>query len=147
MTNASSKFANTILLTVIVVSTLPVCAQLQRGNPAIETESRIAPPATLECDRNQLTSYNGEVVAYQRNDDSIRVTINTDWDTRETVTLKFTQKNEPAAHFLIDGHGFSETDWGRIETEPGVLVTGTRAFVWVCLDAEMVSVIDWRPGD
>lgn len=145
MFNLSTKLLKTLSLAAIVMTALPISACGGENRQTDRGHSRIAPPARLDCDHNHLTSYNGQVAEYHRSEDSITITIDTDWDTEETVSLEFTEKDSPAAHFLMNGKEFIKDDWLKVEVEPGVLVTGMYAFVWVCLDEETPPVIDWRP--
>ena len=54
---------------------------------APEAPSRLSPPAAVSCPRDRLTSYTGRVVSYRRTADALELTIETDWDTTESVRL------------------------------------------------------------
>lgn len=109
-------------------STAPV------GTPSM---GRLAPPAAVKCDRNDLTSYAGLVTAFERGKDRVTVTIATSAGTTETVSA-------PHAGFLIEGQPFTPADWKRIEEREGVLLPKTSLIAWVCADGTVV--LDWRPG-
>lgn len=102
---------------------------------------RIMPPATLSCERNDLTSYAGVVSRYTRGERDIVVTIETDADTTETVSIN----NFDADSFLLNGNPFEEKDWRKIEEENGRLREGIKVIAWVCLDDATPAVLDWRP--
>jgi hypothetical protein len=104
------------------------------------------PPPTVSCDRNQLTSYSGVVTAYQRQPGATRLSIHTDWDTDESVVLYHAGSDDPSPLFLLSGRPFTASDWRRIESTPGILVSGMRATAWVCGDGKTPSLVDWRPA-
>jgi len=105
---------------------------------------RLAPPAAVTCDRNQLTSYAGRVTAYVRNEEKTTVTIATDAGTIETVTIAHRAGDDPSAAYLLEGAAFGQDDWKRIEKSRGVLHESMRAIAWVCTNGE--TIIDWRPA-
>jgi hypothetical protein len=102
---------------------------------------RQRPLAEFSCDPNQLTSYTGVVVRYTRETGRTRLTIKTDWDTTESVTLTHPGSNDPSALFKYEGQPFTAADWPRIERTTGVLIPGTRATAWVCSDGR--TMVDW----
>jgi hypothetical protein len=108
--------------------------------------ARLRPPAVLQCARNDLTSYTGELQAYRRGPDTTRIGIRTDEGTSEVVALQHPHA-DPSAMFLLNGAGFSETDWRRIESSTGVARPGLRLTAWICLDGRTPPVIDWQPPD
>jgi hypothetical protein len=138
------NIARTILISVIVVTALPVCAQQQRQSDAGQLNRRVAPPLTLECDRNSLTSYSGVVTEYRRTEKSISITISTEWDTVEEVTVEYSAERSSNSYFLLNGQQFSTGDWKKVESEPGIPIAGLRVFAWICLDLQTPPVIDWR---
>src|SRR5262245_15333135 len=71
---------------------------------------RIAPPSSLKCPRNNLTSYMGRVTAYQRNQTRIIIRVRTDEQTTENFTLKFTRNDDPTRLFLLRGEEFKQGD-------------------------------------
>lgn len=103
-------------------------------------QSRPRPPASLPCSRNDLTAYIGKVSRLARKAGSTTVTIETDWETTEIVTLKH-ERDDPSSMFLINGKPFTPADWPRIEERPGVVRKEQRATAWVCTSGEVV--IDW----
>lgn len=132
----------------LLVACLPLAAcadhkAIAAGNAAVATQApqrgRLMPPESLRCERNDLTSYAGLATRYSRTKQEIRVTIETDAGTRETVTAPVTGTN------LLNGVAFAETDWHTIESSPGVLRSGIRVIAWVCLDGKTPPVLDWRP--
>jgi hypothetical protein len=136
-------------LAVMVVLTLPVCAQQTRqaDSATIMRGGRIMPPSTLACERNQLTSWTGAVTEYQRKTGSTRMVIHTDYDTVETAVVLHVNSDDPSGSFMIFGQPFEPGDWHRIESGYGVLIEDMRATAWVCDSPDIGIIIDWRPGD
>jgi hypothetical protein len=98
---------------------------------------RVMPPAQVRCDRNQLTSYFGDVVSYKRNASRVSLRIATDYGTVEDVDAS-------TERFLYQGRAFTSADWQRVERKPGVLRKGTRATAWVCSDGKTPPLVDWN---
>jgi len=113
--------------------------QLESATSAPQ-RGRLMPPPGLHCDRNDLTSYAGRVIRYSRSERQTTVTIETDAETVETVSVPTT-----SSAFLLIGNAFSVTDWHKIESSPGKLNPGMRVIAWICLDGETPAVLDWRP--
>ena len=112
---------------------------------AQDSESgRVRPPDALPCSRDELTSFIGEVVDYSRTPNSVKLTIDTDWNTQESVELRLNTGERLVDRFQLWGNRFSEEDFAKIEAESGTLKPGMRAIVWVC-EAEGPALIDWRP--
>lgn len=104
---------------------------------------RVAPPAAVSCDRNKLTLYGGTVSKYSRKTGEVSLTIATDWQTTEKVTIRHAG-DDPSRHFLVAGTPFTKADWPRVEAKKGVLHPGMRANAWVCEGGP--TLIDWQPG-
>ena len=115
----------------------PAGASASRGG-------RLAPPAAVTCDRNQLTSYTGKVKSYKRQRGKTVLVIDTSADTTERVTLTHANSDDPSRFFLIDGTPFTSRDWSRLEVRKGELKPNLSAIAWVCSNG--TNVIDWRPG-
>lgn len=105
------------------------------GQVSLTSGGRLAPPAVVKCDRNDLTSYAGKVTSFRRTKSQVSIGIATDADTTESVKAK-------TARYLINGKPMKAADWNR----PGV-GKGGRAIVWVCRARGLEPVIDWRPGE
>jgi len=105
---------------------------------------RLAPPASVACDRNDLTVYSGTVTHYRRGNDRTVLVIETDSDTTETVTLRHAGSDDPSRFFLIDGTPLTPRDWSRIESKKGELRPDMRANAWVCSDGSVI--VDWKPS-
>ena len=105
---------------------------------------RLAPPAAVPCDRNQLTSYEGRVRTYERDREKTLLVLETTHGTVERVTLRHSASGTPLKWYLIAGTPATEADWNRIETTPGKLHDGMGAIAWVCEDG--TTLIDWRPA-
>ena len=108
------------------------------------TTDRLAPPAAVTCPRNNLTSYTGRVTRWSRRDSETTLTIATDWETTETVTVKHPGTGDPSRSFLLNANAFQSSDWAQIEERKGELKTGMRATAWVCDDGRQ-PIVDWQP--
>jgi hypothetical protein len=95
------------------------------------------PPSAVGCDRNNLTSYAGEITRYSRKDGKIRLTVKTDEDTVERVSF------EPGDRVLLNAQPMSDGDWKQVEDRPGKLKAGMRATAWMCRGGR--PVLDWQP--
>ena len=132
---------------VLFVGMIAVCAvggvisyQQPRG--------RLMPPTVLKCDRSDLTSYDGKVLAYRRRWGSTYLRIRTNFDTTENVTIRHPRTDDPSEFYLINGQPFAGNDWRRIEKRRKVLKPGMRANVWVCRgNPKIQPVVDWQPDD
>lgn len=111
-----------------------------------ERTGRIGPPASLNCSRNDLTSFTGRVLAYSRAKDRLFIRVRTDEQTTENFTLRYRRKDELAKWFLLRAEPFKAEDWQLIETARGRLRVGMRATVWVCNDNPQ-PVVDWQPQE
>ena len=105
--------------------------------PSIAQRGRYMPPPAVGCDRNNLTSYTGEVTRYSRKDGKICLTLKTDEDTVETVSLK------PGDKILVNAQEMKQEDWKRVEEKEGRLKAGMRATAWICRGGR--PVLDWQP--
>jgi hypothetical protein len=113
-----------------------------------EPQGRIRPSPALECDRNELTLYDGRVLAYHRRKGSTYLRIRTNFDTTEEVTIRHPGSADPSKFYLLNGQPFTKSDWRRIERRSKVLRPGMRANVWVCRDNPTIQpVVDWQPDD
>jgi hypothetical protein len=112
--------------------------------PAQPRESRVRPPAAIDCPRDHLTLYGGKVTSYRRSLGRTLIRIRTDWDTSETVAIRHPGSDDPMRWFLLDGGPFGAADWPRIEQSQGRLRMGMRAAAWVCDDGRN-PVVDWQP--
>ena len=111
-------------------------------------QGRIMPPPELKCDRNDLTVYDGRILAYRRRVGKTFLRIRTNYDTTEEVTVRHRGTDDPSKFYLLNGQPFLKSDWRRIEKSKGVLKAGMRANVWVCRDNPSIQpVVDWRPDD
>lgn len=130
------------LLLILTVSMAGVAVHPQ------EPGGRIMPPSGLKCDRNDLTLYDGKVLAYRRRKGSTFVRVRTSFDTIEAVTLRHPGTDDPSQFYLLNGAPFTRADWRRIERSKKFLKPGMRANIWVCRDNPAIQpVVDWRPDD
>jgi hypothetical protein len=105
---------------------------------------RVAPPAAVTCPRNNLTSFTGRVTRWTRTLGETSLTIYTDWDTTETVTLKHAGTDEAIKWFLLNANAFQSSDWAQIEESKGKLKSGMRVTAWMCDDGRQ-PIVDWQP--
>lgn len=100
-------------------------------------QGRVRPPESLGCDRNELTSFTGEVTRYSRTDRVISLAIHTDANTNESFELP-----EPV-RLRFGGQEFRAEDWSKVESAKGKLKEEVRATVWVCEGGP--KTLDWEP--
>jgi hypothetical protein len=113
-----------------------------------EPQGRVMPASGLRCDHNDLTLYDGRVLAYRRRRGSTYLRIRTNFDTTEEVTIRHPATDDPSKFYLLNGRPFTKSDWRRIELRAKVLRPGMRANVWVCRDKPSIQpVVDWQPDD
>ncbi|HEV7764568.1 MAG TPA: rhodanese-like domain-containing protein [Thermoanaerobaculia bacterium] len=105
---------------------------------------RLAPPAAVSCDRNELTSHSGAIKSYKRQSDKTVLVMDTSADTTEGLTIHHKGSDDPSRFYLIEGTAFTSRDWSRIEKKKGQLLPKMSAIAWVCNDG--TTYIDWRPG-
>ncbi len=118
------------------------------GEVSLAQEGRIMPPPQLKCDRNDLTSYDGRILAYRRRVGSTFLRIRTNFDTTEEVTIRHRRTDDPSKYYMLNGQRFMRSDWRRIEKRKGVLREGMHANIWVCRGNPSIQpVVDWRPDD
>lgn len=138
-----------LFLTPLYVAVLSVAAAA--GGAAIPRPpqtGRIMTPPGLKCDRSDLTSYDGRVIAYRRRRGSTFLRIRTNSDTTEEVVIRHPSTGDPSEFYLLEGEAFTKSDWRLIEKRTNVLRPNMRANVWVCRgNAAVQPVVDWRPND
>ena len=90
------------------------------GGASATRGGRLAPPAAVSCDRNQLTSYAGKVKSYKRQRGKTVLVIDTSAGTTERVTAASQGHGRPVA-VLPDRTAppFTSRDWSRIERRKG----------------------------
>lgn len=132
------------VITVLLVGIFLSCTTLAQDTGG-RRGGRIAPPAVITCDRNQLTSWTGEVTGYRRDEKASWLEISTDENTVEETTIDHDGSTDTSAHYLLWGEPFTQADWTAIESAPGQLIEGMRATAWICLDGKTSPVIDWQP--
>jgi len=143
--NPHSQGHSLPLAFIILASSLMACSSLAHSEPPAAQTGRIMPPATIVCDRNELTSWSGEVTGYRRESDQTWIEIHTDAETVESTTIAHTGKADASEHYLLWAQAFTEEDWQKVEQSSGVLRPGMRATAWICSDGVTPAVIDWQP--
>ena len=107
---------------------------------------RLRPPDLLQCSRDRLTAFQGQILDYRRGQQDISLRVRTDEQTTENFTLKWETSDKAERWFLLRGEAFKAEDWKLIENAPGKLHDGMRVIVWVCGDGSK-PVFDWRPKE
>ena len=141
----ANRLGKTAAAAVLALNLLGGAYSFAATGPESPPSGRLAPPAQVQCDRNQLTSYSGTVSTFDRQADTTHIEITTDWGSVEAFALPHPDGG-PEQHFLLWGEPFKAEDWAQIEVEPGQLAEGLQAIVWVCEDESIMPVVDWRPG-
>ncbi|HKO60183.1 MAG TPA: hypothetical protein VJV03_03400 [Pyrinomonadaceae bacterium] len=125
-------------LVLLLVLVFPAFSEAQEG--------RIGPPASLKCDRSDVTLYDGSVLAYRRRKGKTFLRVRTSFDTTEEVNIIHRGTDDPSKFYLINGEPFTREDWKRIEVRKSVLKNGIHANIWVCRNNPSVQpVVDWKP--
>ena len=104
---------------------------------------RLRVPAYLTCDRNEVTSWTGEVTSYMRKGGRLQLQVLTDAETLEHLLLKTESKNNLQRQFYLDNTRFIKEQWNWLEDESGELNEPRFATVWLCLDEKTLPVINW----
>lgn len=145
------SYISTVRILTLMLSVLIALMTFSAAGAAIsfhQERGRIMPPPQLKCDRSDLTSYDGQVLAYRRRRGSTFLRIRTSFDTTEEVTIRHPGTDDPSKFYLLNGRAFMRSDWRRIEKRTKVLRRGMRANVWVCRDNPSIQpVVDWRPNE
>lgn len=123
---------------------IDVIQQAESETEPASRGGRLAPPAAVACDRNELTSYAGKVKSYKRHRDETILVLDTSAGTTERLTIQHKGSDDPSRYFLIAGTAFTERDWNRIEKKKGQLLPDMSAVAWVCENG--TTYVDWRPG-
>ncbi|MGS2719611.1 hypothetical protein [Paraglaciecola aestuariivivens] len=105
---------------------------------------RLLVPDYVSCERNHLTSWVGFVSKFKLTENKLEISIATNEQTLEQLTLEFSSEAELLTHFYLNGEKFSPSDWQSITTSDKQLIAKTRAVVWICLDDSKPPVINWR---
>jgi rhodanese-related sulfurtransferase len=119
-------------------------AESEPGGASATRGGRLAPPAAVSCNRNELTSYAGKVTRYRRRPGKTVLVIDTSAGTTESVTLVHKGSDDPSRFYLVEGTPFTSRDWNRIERKKGELLPEMSAVAWVCKCGP--TIVDWRPG-
>lgn len=115
-----------------LVAALPLLASAQ---------GRLRPPGFVTCERNQLTSFTGEVVSLVRKADRTMLRMKTDEQTTERFTLRHPGQ-DASGWFYRAGVPFTQADWHAL-LPSGRLHPAARATVWVCA-GEANPKVDWQ---
>jgi hypothetical protein len=126
-------FTRLTLLTLVTL--ISVSATAQRGE-------RLAPPDALDCERENLTSFEGTLLSFESGSATHRIVLKTDWDSEESFDVSQLPSGEP--RYLLNGAPMTAGEWKTIIPDPTSPPDGLRLIVWVC-ECPGTVVIDWRP--
>ena len=140
-----TAFRQAVPLSIAMLSAIFLSCATEAQDSGARRMSRLAPPPTITCDRNHLTSWTGVITGYQRAPDRTRLEISTDENTVERTTLSHEGQADASPRYQLWGKPFMPKDWAVIEQSPGVISKGMRATVWVCADGVTPPVVDWHP--
>lgn len=143
--NQDLKLHRLLLAAFFLATNLIACTSMADSETAPVRAGRIMPSGNLLCDRNQLTSWTGEVTGYRRNSTQTWIEMHTDEATVESTIVDNLGQADASSQYLLWAQPFSTDDWSRIEQSEGVLHKGMRATAWICLDGKTSPVIDWQP--
>jgi hypothetical protein len=109
-----------------------------------QDRGRLAPPAEVKCPADKLTVFAGQVRSMTIEGETATLTIATDWNTIEKVTLP-TKRDLQLPLFLKGGRPFRTEDFKSIFVAEGETRPGIRAHAWVCSDGKHQPIVDWQP--
>ena len=121
------------------------CSTLIGVDVAAGPRTRLAVPDYVDCERNALTSWSGEVTDYLRAEGRIRLEMATDFDTKERLDLNLVDQDRLLSRLRIKGRTFKPSDWPLIEDANGNIQQGIRATIWICAEQEVLPIINWQP--
>jgi hypothetical protein len=111
---------------------------------------RLMPPPDLGCDVNHVTSFTGRVLSYSRRADQIFIRVRTDEATTEEFTIPYSQAQEIAKRFKLNGQPLGQNGLAKIESRWKRDKRSVRATVWACYDKDWrkpsAVLIDWQIG-
>ena len=84
------------------------------------------------------------MTSLERQKGATSLTIMTDAQTTERVTIRHPDSADPDASVLLKGKPFTKADWDAIAPK-GTLREGVRANAWVCRDGRN-PIVDWFIG-
>ncbi|GAB2878931.1 hypothetical protein ACCI51_09305 [Microbulbifer echini] len=109
------------------------------------TAQRLAVPDFVTCDRNKLTSWQGEVTKLRQSDNGIELGIATDYGTSESLKLTMPSWQDTLGQFRLQGQVFQAGDWEKIVDPRGSLKPRVRAVIWLCEIEGYPPIINWQP--
>lgn len=83
------------------------------------------------------------MTSLERQKGATSLTIATDSQTTERVTIRHPEAADPDAWLLFKGKPFTQADWNAIAPK-GALRDGVRANAWVCRDGRN-AIVDFTP--
>ncbi|WKD48161.1 hypothetical protein [Microbulbifer spongiae] len=118
----------------LVLFALPVTAQ-----------QRLAIPAYITCDHNQLTAWMGEIKYLNHQAGTLNLALTTDYQTEESLQLHYPTDAALLAQMRLHGVPFTKNDWHQLYESDGTLRNQLRAVIWLCEDSSTEPVINWQP--
>ncbi|MCA0900274.1 MULTISPECIES: hypothetical protein [Microbulbifer] len=123
-----------------------VCMLSLLGSSEVAAQ-RLAVPEYVTCDRNQLTSWQGEITRVNRKGNSVDLAIETDYGTSESMTMAGASWEEVIAQFRLAGRPFTADDWSQLFDTEGNHRRGLRAIIWLCQADDQPPIVNWQlPG-
>ncbi|WP_444936506.1 hypothetical protein ACJJIW_01320 [Microbulbifer sp. JMSA004] len=105
---------------------------------------RLAVPNYVTCDRNELTSWQGQITKIELEQDGVKVWIATDDGTNEVLNLTMPNWKGVLGQFRLRDKSFHASDWGSLFDTDGKLKAGVRAVIWLCNTEGVSPVINWQ---
>src|SRR5437867_9206170 len=80
---------------------LPCCVEMGAAQ-------RIRPPDSIQCPRDHLTAFTGNILLYRRETGRTEIRMRTDEETTETFVLRYTGSDDPSKWFLLKAGAFKK---------------------------------------
>ncbi len=106
--------------------------------------SRLMVPDFVSCERNNLTSFSGKPTKYNRENGELEITIATDFDTVETITVGYPSSTALMESFFIKGKAVDLKSWQEFEESVGILSGKISVTAWVCNLEGIAPVFVWK---
>ena len=130
MSHHFAKILNSLLLSVLFSS-------------SIASADRLRVPSYVQCDRNHLTSWTGQVEHYSRTSGNTTFTIKTQESTVEKLSINKSTETELQSLYYLNGKAFNNSNWADIELNTQQIKEKVKVTVWVCLENSETYMVDW----
>ncbi|MFS1525294.1 hypothetical protein ACL7TT_14485 [Microbulbifer sp. 2304DJ12-6] len=125
-----------IFLVLLVLFTLPL---------PVTAQQRLAIPAYITCNHNQLTAWMGEIQYLNHQAGTLSLALTTDYQTDESLQLQYPTEAILLAQMRLHSAPFTKDDWRQLYESDGTLRNKLRAVIWLCEDSNTKPVINWQP--